>query len=192
MKKVLLIFVVLLVLITGAVFIFDFFDPQNVQARALTNELRKVVKEPLGEYTKVSIGELINDIDKYEGKKVSVTGNYQETSNAVTTRYCPPIEQKLENLKVVENYLRYGSRWSILERKQNSNIEEYFTLPVDVKNNKGVGIGTLPLFKDREEIELRGTVMTALITDDCSPGIKSKSVFLRIDVSTVPIPEKPE
>lgn len=181
--------IVLIVVLAGVVgyFVFNISNPQSAQAKGLTAELKRIAKEPSGDYIQVTISELINNIDKYNGQKVSVRGNYEKVAENRGYPQCVQTGTG-ENPKLIDNYVQYPSTWGIWEQKLDPTVR----FSVKVAGQNGIDIGTKPLFNENEEIELRGIARAATVEDSCNRDIRSKSIYLQIDVNIVPIPEKSE
>ena len=140
----------------------------------------KDVEKPAG-YQMVTIKELISDTTKYDGQKISVVGKFTDM------RYRPTPECIAvgtgENPEIREAYKTYPSSWGI----SNQDGE----IGLDVIDENGVHISTMPNYKEGQEIELKGIARSTTVADNCNRDIRYRSVYIEVNVEDVAITLKP-
>ncbi|MBD3203846.1 hypothetical protein GF327_06100 [Candidatus Woesearchaeota archaeon] len=132
-------------------------------------------------YQAVTIKELINDTTKYDGQKVSVMGEFTDMRGKLIPE-CVPIGTG-ENPEIREEYKVYPSVWGI------SN--QHGEIGVDVVDENGVHISTMPDYKEGQEIELKGTIRSTTVADYCDKDIRYKSMYIEVNAKDVDIRLKP-
>lgn len=131
----------------------------------------------------VTINQLITNMNKFENKKVSVKGIYagQMTVQAM----CVPTASD-NTPRILEEYQFYPTAWVITEGK---GVD---TLGIKVLDKNNAVNSTLPNYKIREEIELKGTARTATVPDQCRSNIRYKSIYLEVKEEDVNLTSKGE
>ncbi len=136
-------------------------------------------------FESVTINQLVTNMNKFENKNVSVKGIYAEMPTI--TVMCVPTASGSAP-RISEEYQLYPTTWVITK---GSDI-----LGVKVLDKNNAINSTLPNYKIREEIELKGIARTATVPAPCSSNVRHKSVYLEVkeedvNITLKPLPQNP-
>ncbi len=138
------------------------------------------IKKPT-DYQTVSIKELISNTTKYDGQKILVRGKFTDMRKRPIPM-CVPIGTG-ESPEIRESYKTYPSTWGVFN--QDGEIG------VDVIDENGVQISTMPNYKEGQKIELRGIVRSTTVADYCDRDIRYRSVYIEVNIKDIDITLKP-
>lgn len=137
--------------------------------------------EKTSTYQAVTVKELIRFSDQYDGKMISVRGKFTAMINRGVTD-CWPVGTG-NNPEIKESYRPYVSAWGIYDKDGTIGIEVY--------DENGVYIGTLPNYKENKEIELKGIAKSTTVEDQCNRDVRYKSVYIEVATRDIDITLKP-
>ena len=128
------------------------------------------------EYTPVTIAELIANTTKYDGKKVSVSGEYALLTQGIPG--CIPVNSN-RSPEYRDDYKIFPSTWGISDSGS--------AIGTAVFRPDGVQTGALPNYKEGDKLELKGIAVATTVQDYCFPYISFQSMYIKVNASDIDI-----
>lgn len=136
--------------------------------------------KPTEVFEQVTIKQLVTDMSEFDSKKVSVKGIYAQMSTIEAM--CVPTGSD-NTPRILEEYQFYPTAWVISKGSD--------ALGIKVLDKNNAVNSTLPNYKMREEIELKGIARTTTVPDQCRSNIRHKSIYLEVKEEDVNLTSKP-
>ena len=134
------------------------------------------------DFEEVTIKQLFENRDKYNGKKVKVKGEYRVLSGRARPMVeCMPSGNG-KNPQIIESNI-ITTTWGI-----SDGLNE---LGVDAIDQSGVRNSTLPNYNKGQEIQLEGLARTSIVNNDCNLDIRYKVIYLEVKAEDIDITVKP-